>query len=100
MYQSLHTKIIDLTPYLPEPYSPPNKIRRQELAYSLLALGSQYLSLGALVLYGLLRAALCPNVPLGSYCCPLAALWPASFLLLVTSYVSDKLLWTGDSPRG
>ena len=29
MYQSLHTKIIDLTPYLPEPYSPPNKIRRQ-----------------------------------------------------------------------
>lgn len=93
MYQSLQTKVIDLKPYLRETQAQSAKTRRQELAYTLLALWTQYLSLGALVLYGLLRVLVCPDIPLGAYYGPLAALWPASFLLLAASCISDKLLW-------
>ena len=67
--------------------------RRRAWTYTVLALWTQYASLGALVLYGLLRLVLCPTVALGSYSGPLAVLWPCSFFLLLTSYVSDILLW-------
>lgn len=93
----LETKIIDLTPYLPPRKSAGE--RRLELVYTLLALWTQYLSLGTLALYGLLRAALCPHVPLGAYYGPLAALWPVSFALLAVSYGSDKLLWPRLEPE-
>lgn len=90
MYQTAPSKVIDLTPYL---RARSRQARRREWMYTVLALWSQYLSLGALLLYGLLRAAVCPHIPLGAYSGPLAALWPASFLLLLISYVSDLLLW-------
>ena len=86
MYEEMQTKIIDLTPYLRQTRS----YRRRELAYTLLALWTQYLSLGALVLYGLLRLAVCPEIPLGAYIGPLAVLWPASYALLLVSCCADR----------
>ena len=89
MYRTASEKVIDLTPHL----------RRQRLerlrlrACTVLALWTQYASLGVLLLYGLLRLLLCPGVPAGTYIGPLFVLWPLSFLLLLTSYVSDHLLW-------
>ena len=41
----------------------------------------------------MLRLTLFDAAPLGAYSGPLALLWPISFLLLLTSYVSDLLLW-------
>ena len=89
MYQAMPVKVIDLTPYLRQQ----RKSRHQELAYTLLALWTQYLSLGALLFYGLLRMLLTPQVPLGTYSGPLALLWPVSYILLLSSYVADRLLW-------
>ena len=89
MYRTTSEKVINLTPYL----------RRQHLEdlrlqlYTPLALWTQYAALGALLLYGGLRLLLCPGVPPGDYVGPLFVLWPLSFALLLTSYVSDLLLW-------
>ncbi len=83
------SNVIDLTPYLQQR----KRSRRRQRLYTPLALWTQYASLGALALYALLRLALCPQVPLGQYSGPLAALWPTSFLLLLTSYLADRLLW-------
>lgn len=66
---------------------------RRERLYFLLALLPQYLSLGALVLYALLRLLLTPRVPLSCYTGPLTLLWPLAYLLLLVSFVSDQLLW-------
>lgn len=79
-------KIIDLTPRF-------RSIRRQALAHTLLAVWTQYLSLAALALYGLLRLTVCAAIPVGHYHGGLILLWPAAYLLLLTSYVADLLLW-------
>ena len=75
MYAEETSKVIDLTPCL----------RRR-------ALWAQYLSLAVLVLYGLLRLVICPGTPLGAYSGPLFLLWPLSYLLLLTSWVTDMRL--------
>lgn len=80
---STPSKVIDLAPYL----------RRQAVLHTLLALWTQYLSLAVLLLYALLRVVLAGSIPLGQYSGPLSLLWPLSFLLLLTSYCSDLLLW-------
>lgn len=82
-------KVIDFAPYLLRS----RRDHRREQLYTVLALWTQYASLGALVLYGLLRLVLCPGVAPGCYSGPLALLWPLSFAFLLTSYVSDLLLW-------
>lgn len=82
-------RVIDLTPYLEEE----RRSRRQDRLYALLALWPQQLSAAALALYGLLRLTVCRSIPLGQYSGPLSVLWPAAFFLLLTSYVSDRLLW-------
>lgn len=93
MVQPTSEKVIDLTPYL----------RRRRLenlrprVYPVLALWTQYASLGALLLYSVLRLLLYPHIPLGRYVGPLFVLWPLSFFLLLTSYLSDLLLWR-DNP--
>lgn len=66
---------------------------RRERLYVLFALTPQYMALGALVLYALLRLLLTPHVPFTYYIGPLTLLWPAAYLLLLVSYVADKLLW-------
>ena len=83
MYVKEPGKVIDLTPCL----------RRRAALYAPLALWTQYASLGALAVYFALRLLLCPGVPLGYYVGPLFLFWPLSFFLLLTSYVSDLLLW-------
>ncbi len=80
MYAEETSKVIDLTPCLR---------RRRAALYAPLALWTQYLSLAVLVLYGLLRLAVCPETPLGAYSGPLFLLWPLSYLLLLTSWVTD-----------
>lgn len=92
MYQTEPAKIIDLSPYLKQS-CPDREDRRRALAHTLLALWTQYLSLATLVLYGLLRLLACPQVPPGAYSGPLALLWPLSYLLLLVSYIADKVLW-------
>ena len=67
--------------------------RRWERIYFLFARLPQYLSLGALALYAVLRLLLVPEVPFSYYIGPLSVLWPLSFFLLLLSYVSDLLLW-------
>ena len=67
--------------------------RRRQQLYFLLALVPQRLALAALVLYGVLRLLLAPEVPFSYYTGPLSTLWPLAFLLLLVSYVSDGLLW-------
>lgn len=84
MYQTEPPKVIDLTARL-------RRARRRERARILLALWTQYLSLGALVLYGVLRAAVCRGAPLGTYCGPLVLLWPLSYGLLLASWGTDQL---------
>ena len=89
MTRTTSEKIIDLTPYL-------RRRRLEDLRtwlYTALALWTQYAAAGALLAYGLLRLLLCPGVPPGDYVGPLFLFWPLSFLLLLTSYVSDLLLW-------
>lgn len=83
------TRVIDLTPYLEEN----RRSRRRDQLYTLLALRTQQLSAAALALYGLLRLTVCRSAPVGQYSGPLSLLWPAAFFLLLTSYVSDWLLW-------
>lgn len=83
------SKVIDLSPYLRRR----RRDRRQAVLHTILAVWTQYLSLASLVLYALLRAILAGGVPLGQYSGPLALLWPLSFLLLLTSYCCDLLLW-------
>ena len=86
---SAPSKVIDLTPYLRRR----RRDRRQAVLHTILAVWTQYLSLGCLLLYALLRAVLAGNIPLGRYSGPLFLLWPLSFFLLLTSYCSDLLLW-------
>lgn len=83
------SNVIDLTPYLNQA----RRDHRRDQIYTVLALWTQYASLAVLVMYGLLRLTVCISIPLGQYSGPLAVLWPLSFVLLLTSYVSDKLLW-------
>lgn len=82
MYVKEPGKVIDLTPCL----------RRRAALYAPLALWTQYLSLAVLVLYGLLRLVICPGTPLDAYSGPLFLLWPLSYLLLLTSWVTDMRL--------
>ncbi len=72
-----------------------NRIRFRNLLYTVLALWCQYLSLAALVVYALLRLLLTPDVPLGHYSGILELLWPVSYVLLLTSYIADHVLWQG-----
>ena len=87
MYEE-ESKLIDLTPRL-------RRDRLREALYPPLALWTQYLSLGALVLYGLLRLAVCPGMPLGTYSGPLFLLWPLSYILLLTSWLTDMFAASG-----
>ena len=83
--------------------APPPRPRRRDgrraLLHTVLAVWTQYLSLGCLLLYVPLRGAL--DVPLGRYSGPLFLLWPAAYLLLLASFCFDRLLWGGGgAPRG
>ena len=101
MYRTASEKIIDLTPLFRQRHLEDLRLR----ACTVLALWTQYASLGALAVYFALRLLLCPGVPLGYYVGPLFLFWPLSFFLLLhgplffegflllTSYVSDLLLW-------
>lgn len=89
MERTAPSKVIDLTPHLAEV----RRSRRRDRIYTLCALWTQYLSLAALLLYGLLRLTVCRDAAPGCYSGPLALLWPLSFALLLTSYLSDLLLW-------
>lgn len=91
-FRSVPSRVIDLTPYLRRR----RRDRRQAVLHTLLALWTQYLSLAVLLLYALLRVVLAGSIPLGQYSGPLSLLWPLSFLLLLTSYCSDLLLWRED----
>ena len=88
-YPAAPSRVIDLTPHLRRR----RRDRRQALLHTILAVWTQYLSLGCLLLYALLRVVLTDGIPLGQYSGPLAALWPASYFLLLASYSFDKLLW-------
>ena len=81
--------VIDLAAYRRERA----RERRRQRLYVLLALLPQRLALAALLGYAVLRPLLAPDVPFTYYSGPLSALWPLAFLLLLTSYVSDCLLW-------
>ena len=88
MYRTASEKIIDLTPLFRQRHLEDLRLR----ACTVLALWTQYLSLAVLVLYGLLRLVICPGTPLGAYSGPLFLLWPLSYLLLLTSWVTDMRL--------
>ena len=92
MERTAPSNVIDLTPYLAKA----RQDRRRDRLYTVCALWTQYMSLAALVLYGLLRLTVCRHVALGCYSGPLALLWPLSFALLLTSYLSDLLLWRAE----
>ena len=83
------SKVIDLTPY----FQRRRRSRRRAALHTVLAVWTQYLSLGCLLLYALLRVVLTGSIPLGQYSGPLAVLWPISYFLLLASYSFDKLLW-------
>ena len=83
------SRVIDLTPHLRRR----RRDRRQALLHTILAVWTQYLSLGCLLLYALLRVVLMDGIPLGQYSGPLAALWPISYFLLLASCCFDRLLW-------
>lgn len=83
------SKVIDLAPYLRRC----RRDRRRAALHTVLAVWTQYLSLGCLLLYAVLRPLLGGGAALGTYSGPLFLLWPASFFLLLTSYCSDLLLW-------
>lgn len=89
VYPAAPSKVIDLTPHLQRR----RRNRRQAVLHMILALWTQYLSLGCLLLYALLRVVLTGSIPLGQYSGPLAVLWPISYFLLLASYSFDKLLW-------
>lgn len=82
-------KVIDFAAYRRREKA---RIRKERL-YFFLAVIPQYLSLAALVLYGVLRLLFAADVPFSYYVGPLTLLWPAAFFLLLTSYVADILLW-------
>ena len=84
MCQTEPPRVIDLTARL-------RRARRRERAYILLALWTQYLSLGVLSLYGILRAVVCRGAPLGTYCWPLELRWTLSYGLLLVSWMTDQL---------
>ena len=86
-YPAAASKVIDLTPRLRRR----RRDRRRALLHTVLAMWTQYLSLGCLLLYVPLRGAL--DVPLGRYSGPLFLLWPAAYLLLLASFCFDRLLW-------
>ena len=86
------SKVIDLAPYLRRR----RRDRRRAALHTVLAVWTQYLSLGCLLLYAALRPLLGGGAALGTYSGPLFLLWPASFFLLLTSYCSDLLLWQED----
>ena len=88
-YPAAASKVIDLTPRLRRR----RRDRRQAALHTVLAVWTQYLSLGCLLLYAPLRAALAWEVPLGRYSGPLFLLWPAAYLLLLASFCFDRLLW-------
>ena len=83
------SRVIDLAPYLRRR----RRDRRRAALHTVLAVWTQYLSLGCLLLYAALRLPLGGGAALGTYSGPLALLWPLSFLLLLTSYCCDLLLW-------
>ena len=83
MCQTEPPRVIDLTARL-------RRARRRERAYILLALWTQYLSLGVLALYGILRAVVCRGAPLGTYCGPQALMLPLSNCLLLFSWITDQ----------
>ncbi len=83
------SRVIDLSPYLRRR----RRDRRRAALHTVLAIWTQYLSLGCLLLYAALRPLLGGGAALGTYSGPLSLLWPASFFLLLTSYCSDLLLW-------
>ncbi len=85
---AVNTKVIDLTPYLRRRDREARRLR----LLARLALLTQYAAAGTLVLYGVLRLALCPQTPPGCYVGPLAALWPLAWLLLLISFVTDAWL--------
>ena len=85
VYPAAPSKVIDLTPHLQRR----RRNRRQAVLHTVLALWTQYLSLGCLLLYALLRVVLTGSIPLGQYSGPLAV----SYFLLLASYSFDKLLW-------
>ena len=93
MDQTVTEKIIVLTPHTK---TEPKKFCPRRLLYTILALWCQYLSLAALALYTVLRLLLAPDVPPGQYSGPLELLWPVSYVLLLTSFLSDRLLWRKD----
>ena len=86
-YPAAASKVIDLTPRLRRR----RRDRRRALLHTVLAVWTQYLSLGCLLLYVPLRGAL--GVPLGHYSGPLFLLWPTAYLLLLASFCFDRLLW-------
>ena len=70
VYPAAPSKVIDLTPHLQRR----RRNRRQAVLHTVLALWTQYLSLGCLLLYALLRVVLTGSIPLGQYSGPLAVL--------------------------
>lgn len=88
-FRSAPSRVIDLTPYL----RLRRRDRRQAVLHTILALWTQYMALGCLLLYALLRVVLWDGVPLGQYSGPLVVLWPISYFLLLASYCFDRLLW-------
>ena len=82
-------KVIDLNEYRRKRAA----ARRREMMYYWLAIVPQRLSLGTLLLYGLLRLLLARDIPFAYYAGPLSMLWPVAFIFLVISYVSDLFLW-------
>ena len=92
MERTVSAKVIDLTPHLAQA----RRHRRRDQMHTIFALWTQYLCVGVLVLYGLLRLTVFDSAPLGSYSGPLAVLWPVAFFLLLISYISDLLLWQED----
>jgi len=60
--------------------------------YFYFALLPQYMALGTLVLYGLLRLLLTPHVPFSYYVGPLSILWPVAYVFLLVSYTADKII--------
>ena len=70
MQQPPLTKVIDLTPY----WKARRRERLREMCHTVLACWTQYMSLLTLALYAALRVLLCPQVAIGCYSGPLAAL--------------------------
>ena len=92
MERTAQAKVIDMTLY----FAQVRRSRRLDVMHTVLGLWTQYMAIGALVMYAVLRLVFCAGVPVGTYSGPLVLLWPVSLLLLATSYFSDILLWQGE----